>query len=174
MSCTVKRDQMTMTDRFISYLTLRNWSSSEDALLRNSVRTAKKTQFFTITKINWLMLFKNIIAIYSENCTKFIIQNERLLINEVGWRYNYHWSLKVKWTCLINRDDTDENTLLNDGQIFTWRMSSWPVLKILTTWRDLGKPRKFSVRITFNRLRRELGTYLLASLLHLSNWWVVS
>jgi hypothetical protein len=38
----------------------------------NSVRTAKKTQHFTITKINWLTLFKEIIAVYSENHTKYI------------------------------------------------------------------------------------------------------
>jgi hypothetical protein len=37
---------------------------------KNSVRTAKKTQHFTIAKINWLMLFAEIIAVYSENYTK--------------------------------------------------------------------------------------------------------
>jgi hypothetical protein len=41
-------------------------------IFKNSVRTAKKTQYFTITKINWLTLFKEIIAVYSENHTKFI------------------------------------------------------------------------------------------------------
>jgi hypothetical protein len=30
-------------------------------IFKNSVRTAKKTQHFTITKINWLMLFKEMI-----------------------------------------------------------------------------------------------------------------
>jgi hypothetical protein len=39
-------------------------------IFNNSVRTAKKTQHFTITKINWLTLFKEIIAVYSENRTK--------------------------------------------------------------------------------------------------------
>jgi hypothetical protein len=34
---------------------------------KNSVRTAKKTQHITITKINWLTLFKEIIAVYCEN-----------------------------------------------------------------------------------------------------------
>jgi hypothetical protein len=38
----------------------------------NSALTAKKTQHFTITKINWLTLFKEIIAVYSENHTKHI------------------------------------------------------------------------------------------------------
>jgi hypothetical protein len=36
-------------------------------LFNNSVRTAKKTQLFTITKINWLTLFKERIAVYSDN-----------------------------------------------------------------------------------------------------------
>jgi hypothetical protein len=39
-------------------------------IFTNSVRTAKKTQRFYITKINWLMLFKKITAVYSENHTK--------------------------------------------------------------------------------------------------------
>jgi hypothetical protein len=32
-------------------------------IFKNSVRTAKKTQLITITKINWLTLFKEIIAV---------------------------------------------------------------------------------------------------------------
>jgi hypothetical protein len=41
----------------------------ENMIFKNSVRTAKKTQLFTITKINWLTLFKKIIAVYIENHT---------------------------------------------------------------------------------------------------------
>jgi hypothetical protein len=41
-------------------------------IFKHSVRTAKKTQLFTITKINWLTLIKEIIAVYSENHTKHI------------------------------------------------------------------------------------------------------
>jgi hypothetical protein len=37
---------------------------------KNSVRTSKRTTNFTITKINWLMLFKEIIAVYNENHAK--------------------------------------------------------------------------------------------------------
>jgi hypothetical protein len=37
---------------------------------KNSVRTAKKAPHFTITKINWLTLFKEVIAVYDENYTK--------------------------------------------------------------------------------------------------------
>jgi hypothetical protein len=49
----------------------------------NSVRTAKKTTHFTVTKINWLTLFKEIIAVYSENYLQHIStlcgQNTELL-----------------------------------------------------------------------------------------------
>jgi hypothetical protein len=41
-------------------------------IFKNSARTAKKRQLFTITKINWLTLFKEIIAVYTENYTKHI------------------------------------------------------------------------------------------------------
>jgi hypothetical protein len=37
---------------------------------KNSVNTSMKTPHVTITKINWLMLFKEIIPVYSENQTK--------------------------------------------------------------------------------------------------------
>jgi hypothetical protein len=40
-----------------------------EILFKNSVRTSKKTQHFTITKINWLTLFKEIIAVYTEKYT---------------------------------------------------------------------------------------------------------
>jgi hypothetical protein len=41
-------------------------------IFKDSVRTANKTPHFTITKINWLTLFKEIIPVYSENHTKHI------------------------------------------------------------------------------------------------------
>jgi hypothetical protein len=60
-------------------------------VFKNSVRTAKKTLHFAITKINWLTLFKEIIAVYSENHTKHINtlcgQNTELLNVEVGGTY---------------------------------------------------------------------------------------
>jgi hypothetical protein len=40
-------------------------------LFKNSVRTSKRTPHFTITEINWLTLSKEIIAVYSENLTKY-------------------------------------------------------------------------------------------------------
>jgi len=36
-------------------------------LFKNSVRTSKRTPHFTITKINYLMLLKKIIPVYTEN-----------------------------------------------------------------------------------------------------------
>jgi hypothetical protein len=39
-------------------------------IFKNSVRTPKRTPLFKIRKINWLMSFKEIIAVYSENRTK--------------------------------------------------------------------------------------------------------
>jgi hypothetical protein len=41
-------------------------------LFKDSVRTAKKTLHFTITNINWLTLFKEIIAVCTENHTRTI------------------------------------------------------------------------------------------------------
>jgi len=47
-------------------------------LFKNSVRTSKRTPHFTIRKINWLTLFKEIIAVYTENHTKAINTKCRL------------------------------------------------------------------------------------------------
>jgi hypothetical protein len=43
-----------------------------ERIFENSVRNTKKTQLFTITNISWLMLFKEIIAVYSENYMKLM------------------------------------------------------------------------------------------------------
>jgi hypothetical protein len=63
-------------------------------IFKNSVRTAKKTQLLTITKINCLILFREMIAVYSENHTKHINTNEVLMIVEAGGTYIYQWALK--------------------------------------------------------------------------------
>jgi hypothetical protein len=47
-----------------------NGSKHKVQLNTGSVRTAMKTQNFTVTKINWLTLFKEIIAVYRENHRK--------------------------------------------------------------------------------------------------------
>jgi hypothetical protein len=39
-------------------------------IFKHSVRTLKRTQQVSITKINWLLLFGKIIAVYSERDTK--------------------------------------------------------------------------------------------------------
>jgi hypothetical protein len=39
-------------------------------VFKNSVRTSKRTPHFTITKNSFLTLFKEIIAVYSENHAK--------------------------------------------------------------------------------------------------------
>jgi hypothetical protein len=39
-------------------------------MFKNSVRTSKRTPHFAITKINYLMVFKEIIAVCSEINTK--------------------------------------------------------------------------------------------------------
>jgi hypothetical protein len=43
-----------------------------EIVFNNSVRTAKKTPHFTVTEIDWLTLFKEIIGVYGENLTKHI------------------------------------------------------------------------------------------------------
>jgi hypothetical protein len=57
-------------------------------IFKSSVRTSKKTPHFTITKINLLTLFKEIIAVYTENHMKQI-KNADLLIVEAGGTFNY-------------------------------------------------------------------------------------
>jgi hypothetical protein len=61
-------------------------------------RTAKKTPHFSVTKINWLTLFKEIISVYSENRSKplhtFCGQNAKLLRVKESGTYSYHSALK--------------------------------------------------------------------------------
>jgi len=52
-------------------------------LFKNSVRTSKRTPHFTITKINWLTLFKEIIAVYSENHAKPITFEAEARLNNI-------------------------------------------------------------------------------------------
>jgi hypothetical protein len=54
-------------------------------LFKNSVRTSKRTPHFTITKINWLMLFKEVIAVYSENHTKPINTKRNITDSQSRW-----------------------------------------------------------------------------------------
>jgi hypothetical protein len=63
-------------------------------LFNNPVRTSKRTPHFTITKINWLMLFKEIIAVYSENHAKPINTKCRITTVKAGGSYSYRSALK--------------------------------------------------------------------------------
>jgi hypothetical protein len=58
-------------------------------LFKNSVRTSKRIPHFTITEINWLTLFKKIIAVHSEKHIKPInTKNQHYrLLREVGHIY---------------------------------------------------------------------------------------
>jgi hypothetical protein len=62
-------------------------------LFKNSVRTSKRTPYFTITKINWLTLFKEIIAVYSENYAKPSNTNIALQIVKHAETYNFHYTV---------------------------------------------------------------------------------
>jgi hypothetical protein len=68
-------------------------------LFKNSVRTSKRTPHFTITKINWLTLFKEITAVCSGNHTKhtntMYDQNAELLNVKAGGTNQHHLALKV-------------------------------------------------------------------------------
>jgi hypothetical protein len=63
-------------------------------LYKNPVRTSKRTPHFTITKINWLTLFKEIIAVYSENHTKPI--NKKFSITDCQSRQFIYLPLGLK------------------------------------------------------------------------------
>jgi hypothetical protein len=64
-------------------------------LFKNSVRTSKRTPHFTITTINWLTLFKEMIALYSENRTTPISTKIiELVTGKAGGTYSHHSALK--------------------------------------------------------------------------------
>jgi hypothetical protein len=63
-------------------------------MFKNSVRTAKKTQHFTNTKINWLTLFEETISVYTENHTKHITTVCGKNADVLSGTYSYHWALK--------------------------------------------------------------------------------
>jgi hypothetical protein len=63
-------------------------------IFKNPVRTAKKIQHFTIAKINWLTLFKEIIPVYSKIHTRPTIQKTQLLVVKVGGISSFHQDLE--------------------------------------------------------------------------------
>jgi hypothetical protein len=54
-------------------------------LFKNSVRTSKRSPNFAITKINWLMLFQEIITVNSENHAKPINTKCSITDGQSGW-----------------------------------------------------------------------------------------
>jgi hypothetical protein len=70
-------------------------------VLKNPVRTAKKTQLFTITKINRLTVFKEIIAVFSEKHTKpthnTLWIKYRVAECERRWYTELLWCFKELW-----------------------------------------------------------------------------
>jgi hypothetical protein len=71
-------------------------------IFTDSVRTAKKTQHFTIKKINWLTLFKEIIAVYTENHTKDTNNKADLLIVKAVGIYSYHYFEGLNWLIFVS------------------------------------------------------------------------
>jgi hypothetical protein len=67
-------------------------------LFKNPVRTSKRTPHFTITKTNWLTLFTEIIAVYSDNHKETenysLGQNKDLLMVKGSGSHSYHLILK--------------------------------------------------------------------------------
>jgi hypothetical protein len=49
-----------------------------------------KTPHFTVTKVNWLTLFKEMISVYSENHAKTVNKNAELLAVKVDCTQSYH------------------------------------------------------------------------------------
>jgi hypothetical protein len=66
-------------------------------ILQNSICTSE---------ISWLMLFNEIIAVYSRNRTKHMnalsAQNAEFLNVEVGGIYSYHWAVKCQISLTIS------------------------------------------------------------------------
>jgi hypothetical protein len=63
-------------------------------LFKNPVRTSKKTTHFTITKISWLMLFKEVIAVYIENHAKPIYTKRSITDCQADGSYGYRLALE--------------------------------------------------------------------------------
>jgi hypothetical protein len=66
-------------------------------IIKNSVHTSKKKQYFSFTKINWLMLFREIITVYSEHHMKPInTLGTKCRVTECYRQtvhiVSYHWS----------------------------------------------------------------------------------
>jgi hypothetical protein len=63
-------------------------------IYKNSVCTSKRTTHFTIRKIKFLMMFKEIIVVYNENCTESINTICRIMTAKADGIYSYRSALK--------------------------------------------------------------------------------
>jgi hypothetical protein len=130
------------TFRFVLLIPSRSWSSQRTfsfnpliprlvwIIFKNSVRTAKKTQHFTITKINWLTLFKEIIAVYTENLTKYTM---KLLIFKAGGTNSSHSALKGSTNNLeIPLDGLTCESSLSPRDLSIWCLNLYSLLLIKT------------------------------------------
>jgi hypothetical protein len=61
-----------------------------EIIFKNSVRTSKRTQPVTITKINWLKLFKETIPVYTDNHAKPTKTKCREMIVKAAATGRYH------------------------------------------------------------------------------------
>jgi hypothetical protein len=73
-------------------------NTNSNVILKDSVRTAKQTQnFSSIKNTNWLILYKETIAVYTDNHTKSIkrrVGQTQLLNAKACDTFLFHWSSK--------------------------------------------------------------------------------
>jgi hypothetical protein len=98
-------------------------------IFKNPVLTAKKTQRVSIRKINRLILFKGIIAVYSGDHTNLhtLCKNSELWTGKAGGMYSYHWARKA-WSLWPGKESVGFVTgVHSEGQrIEFWnRLGSW-------------------------------------------------
>jgi hypothetical protein len=62
-------------------------------IFNNIVHASKKTAHFITKKLNWLILFKEIIAVCSENHTGPVHTKCTVRIVNAGGTYSYRWVL---------------------------------------------------------------------------------
>jgi hypothetical protein len=63
-------------------------------IFKNSVGASKKISHFNITKIKWLMFYKEVIEVYSEKHKKLINTICRVPDYESKFAIFYHYALK--------------------------------------------------------------------------------
>jgi hypothetical protein len=83
-------------------------------LFRNSVRTWKRTSHLTITKINWLMLFKEILFLHRElyeihkyKMQRYWLPKQVVPLGLKGLSYTATSMLSCSQICLLNRRSCD-------------------------------------------------------------------